>query len=110
MVTPLLHWKAIQHLMASVGGEQLYRESWWLITEQTAKRLSSKLPRPGYEKLVAIEDVHFWLARTPHQQQLRWSLRWGRGWRNVGSVSRLGQSTFDAENQALDRVAEKLCS
>lgn len=48
----------------------------YTISAAGAKKLSGgRLPKHGHEKLVLHAGKHYWLARTPHQGKMVWSVR-----------------------------------
>jgi hypothetical protein len=61
------------------------------IAAKDAKALASgKLPRHGYEKLVVMENQHYWLARTWVGERQVWSIR-QTNWRlDENGIARLG--------------------
>ncbi len=60
-----------------------------LISSADAKKLAVKLPKHGREKLVVHNGGNYWLSRTMHQGEQRWSMRPTK-WRLVNGYAVLG--------------------
>jgi hypothetical protein len=76
---------------------------WYQLTDKQAKQLNNGLlPRPGYEALVAVDGVHFWLSRTRHNGQMVWSVR-ATKWMLKNGVAVL----CDAGSEAYDQLMQE---
>src|SRR5271157_2443977 len=54
----------------------------WQISVVTAKSLcAGRLPKEGYEKLVAHNNKHYWVAQTSVHGKAVWSIRDAGGWK-----------------------------
>lgn len=63
----------------------------WQIGVQLARVFAGRrLPRPGYERLVALSGTHFWLKRTIVRQAMVWCLHGPTEWWLNGGIATLG--------------------
>lgn len=71
------HFYRIANAYLKTIGEYLDHD-FYLITERKAKELCKPagLPRHGYERIVAVDKILYIVARTPHQNKMRWSIRY----------------------------------
>ena len=74
------------------GVKTIYIDNgFYQISEKDARKLcDGTLPRVGYEKLIAVDDHHFWVARTRHNERMVWSIRDSGGWYFVNGIATLG--------------------